>query len=561
MRLLFAVIYDLVAVVFALLLAPLRLLMRRRRWLAVEISGELAWRAGRARWRPGRTPRPLAARSLLALAEQLEKAAADPRILGIVVKVEGYEGAGARLEAVREALGRFAAAGKQVVFYGRAVTMREYALMSTGRVLLAPGGRIDLKGYAADLFVLGETLSRIGVQGQFLRRAQYKTAPELFTDREVSPAQRETTQAILDELFERAVQAISKGRGRSPEEVRAWIDEGPFTAARALQKGLVDGIADGEEIEQQLAEMGQKRARLIPVAAYRGPSVLCYPRYRRLLRRPRIALVKVEGVIKLGENLRLPWAPRAAGSDTVVQELRRAREDAGIRAIVLHIDSRGGSSLASELILRAVRRAAKEKPVVAFFDSVAASGGYMAAVGATAIVAAPTCLTGSIGVFGGKFEISGLLDMLGVGRAVLRLGRRAGLESGFTPFSDEERAALDLEIDETYRDFLSMVAEGRKKKVEEIEPLAGGRVYTGLSAHRVGLVDELGGFEAAVARSADLAGIKGRPEVVSVEVPSRSLAALAGLRGLAQAWDELRSLTRERVFAIDGHWLKVDPEL
>ena len=356
------------------------------------------------------------------------------------------------------------------------------------------------------------------------------------------------------------MQAIADGRKRTVEEVRGWVDAGPYTAGEAVERGLADAVADGEEIEEQLAAPGQERARLVPLSAYRGPSLLGWPAYKRLRSRPRVALVRVDGLIKLGESVQLPWSPRAAGSDSVAQALRRAREDRSIKAIVLHIDSRGGSSLASELILRAVTRAAKEKPVVAFFDTVAASGGYMAAVGASAIVAAPTCLTGSIGVFGGKFEISGLLDKLGVGRALLRLGRQAGLESSFAPFNPDERAAMDREIERTYRDFLAAVAQGRKRSVEEIEPLAGGRVYTGLRALEAGLVDELGGFEDALARAKALAGIAGKVDVVAVEVARRSLATLAAVRSPGELAAPWRSLANERVFALDESWLRIDPE-
>lgn len=560
MRLLSIAVLNLFALVFGLLAAPFRLLDRKARWLVVELAGELPWREGRRhRWsflqRSRR--RPLAVPSLFALSQQLEKAARDRRVRGVVVKVEGFDGPGSQLWGARAALAKLRKAGKEVVFYGRAVSMREYALMSGGsRAFVAPGGRIDLKGYAAELYVLGDALLKAGVKAHFLRRAQFKTAPELFTEREVSAAQRETTQALLDDAFARSVAFISEGRGKSAEEVRAWIDQGPYGAAEALAKGLVDGIADGEEIEEKLAEPGQKKARLVPLARYRGPGLF---RLRKLLRPPRVGLVRVDGVIKLGDSVKLPFAPQAAGSDSVVQALKLAREDDSIRAIVLSIDSRGGSSLASELVLKAVRRAAAKKPVVAYIDHVAASGGYMAAVGAPTIIASPSAITGSIGVFGGKFEISGLLDKLGVGRTVLALGAHAAMESGFQPWSEPERAALDREIEQTYRDFLAVVAEGRKRKVEEIEPLAGGRVYTSTRAKEVGLVDALGGFEDAVAKAAALAGLKKKPDVVLVDVPAKAFSALGGVKGLSDAVKELLPLAEERVFALDEAFVRLKP--
>lgn len=559
MRFLLALLYDVVALVLALLCAPFRLARRRRpAWLALEITGDPPWRAAPRRFAGFARSRrePLAVASLYAFSKKLEEAAGDRFIRGVIVKVEGFHGPGAKLEAVRHALARFREQGKEVVVYGRAVSMREYAAMAGGsQVFLAPGGRIDLKGYCSELFVVGETLSRIGIRAQFLRRAEHKTAPEMFTDREVSPAQRETTEAILDELSVSAATAIAEGRSRSLDTVRGWIDEGPFGARRALERGLIDAIEDGEGIEQRLAEKGEEKARQVPIMAYRKPSVLGASRLKRLRRGPRIARLPVEGILKLGESVHLPWAPRAAGSDTVVKALRRAREDRSIRAVVLAIDSRGGSSLASELVLRAVRRTAEKKPVVAFFDRVAASGGYMAAVGASAIVAAPHALTGSIGVFGGKLEISGLLDRLGVGRAVLKRGANASLESSFVPWTEGERAVLDREIEETYRDFLAIVAEGRKRPVEEIEPLAGGRVYTGRRARELGLVDELGGFEEAVAKAASLAGIAETPEVIAIEPPTRGLAGLARAWRSSEALRLLAFLAQERVFAFDKAWV------
>jgi len=225
------------------------------------------------------------------------------------------------------------------------------------RVFLAPGGRIDLKGYAAELFVLGQTLKKAGIKAHFLRRAEHKTAPELFTDSEVSPAQRQTTLSLLEDAFARGAADIAAGRGKPLEEVRRWIDQGPYAAAEALAKGLVDEVADGEELEQKLSVPGEPKARLVPLARYQGAGILGGARWRPLRRAGRVGLVRIEGVIKLGESVKLPFAPQAAGSDSVVQALKRAREDDSIRAIVLSIDSRGGSSLASELVLRAVRRA------------------------------------------------------------------------------------------------------------------------------------------------------------------------------------------------------------
>ncbi|MGI5865285.1 MAG: signal peptide peptidase SppA [Myxococcales bacterium] len=559
MRLLFALVYDLFVLVFVLLALPLRLVARGGpAYLAVDVTRDIPWRSEpRSWWRGKRAARRPA--SLKTLADKLELAVKDRRIRGVVFKVEGFEGSGAKLAEIRRMVRSLREKGKDVVFYGRAVTTREYALMASGsRVWMAPGGRVDLRGFSASLYVLGETLERFGIRAQFLRRGSHKTAPELFTDREVSEAQRETVGHILADAMDTSVEAIAQGRNRPAEEVRRLIDEGPYTASRALAAGLIDAIGDGDDLKKALAEGKEKKARLIPIAHYQGSSPF-RARYRRLLPPPAIGVVRIDGVIKLGESFDAPWAPRAAGSDTVARSLERAREDHRIKALVLHIDSRGGSSLASELMLKAVKRVAEKKPVVTFVDRVAASGGYMAALGGTHFVIAPNAITGSIGVFSGKFEISRLLEWLGVGTAVLRMGANSAIESPFEPWSEAERATLDKEIEETYRDFLRSVAEGRRMPVEKVEPLAEGRVYTGRRAQALGLADELGGFEEAVRKAAELAGLRKKPAVVAIGVPSRSLRALTGPKA-TEVFEALRPLEAERVFAHAGWWPHLEPE-
>jgi len=561
MRALIALLYNLLAFLGALLLWPLRRVARKPFVLAVELKGDTPWREAPRRRLPftGRR-KPLQPDSLKLLEDRLALAARDPMVRGVVIKVEGFDGPGVKLTEVARMVARLREAGKEVHFYGRAVTMREYALMSGGtRVWLAPGGRVDLKGYSAELVVAGETLRRFGINAHFVRRGRFKTAPELFTDAEVSQAQRETTEAILDEAFSHAVKTIAEGRGRSEAEVRRWVDEGPYTSARALSAGLIDAVGDGEDVEQAFETAPGQKPPLVAIGHYRGPALLSWPRYRPLRLPPRVGLVQIQGTIKLGESSQMPLAPQAAGSDSVAVALRRAREDASLKAVVLAIDSRGGSSLASELILRAVRRLAEKKPVVAFIDGVAASGGYMAALGAAKIVISPTALTGSIGVFGGKFEASSLLDRLGVGRAIIRKGERATLESPMGPWSEAARAAIDREIDEIYRDFLKQVADARKMTVERAHELAEGRVYTGRKAHSLGLVDELGGFEDAVRLAASRAKLTREPQGVRVSTPSHPLQALAGPRRGAAIRELFLPLSAERVFALAEWWMRIDP--
>ncbi len=404
MRTIYAVVANLWALIWALLLTPLRRLARPRPdYVLLELTGELPWRTRlKPLFRVGGRHKPLRAASVEALGEKLAMLGRDPHVKGLIVKVEELGIPGARLTAIRALLRRLRAAGKEVIFYGRAVDMREYALMASGsRIHAAPGGRIDLKGYAAELTVFGALLARVGVRAHFFRRGEFKTAPETFTHTEVSEAQKLTADQLVSEQLERTVALIAEGRGRTVEEVRALVDEGPYTSARALKSGLIDAISDGEELETLLAPEGKERARMLPFAAYPGPNAFRKPKLHAVVRGPVVALVPLDGIIKLGETVHGPMAPKAAGSDSVVAALRRAREDRRVKAVVLTIDSRGGSALASELILRALERTAAVKPVVAWIENVAASGGYMAAVGAKHIVCAPGAIVGSIGVLGG----------------------------------------------------------------------------------------------------------------------------------------------------------------
>lgn len=564
MRLIALALFDVLALLWELLTWGPRALARRKPFfVALELSGDLPWRRERhPRWtlRARRRPR-LAAGSVREICRAFEEVAADRRARGVVVRVEGFTGSGAKLEALRRAALALRAAKKEVVFYGRAVGLREYGLMAAGtRVHLAPGGRLHLTGYSAELLALAEVLARLGIRAHFLRRGEHKTAPELFTQREVSRAHREAVQGILEELLDSSVRAIAEGRRLAQEDVRARIDQGPYTSARALASGLIDSVGDGEELQALLAGPGEKKARLWPLPSYRGPARLVRRGALEPLRPMRgIAVVELEGAIKLGRGLRLP-AIRAAGADGLVEAMARARDDARVKAIVLAIDSGGGSSLASELIRRAVRRADQVKPVVAFFDRVAASGGYLAAVGARAIVCAPGAVTGSIGVFAGKFEIASLLDRAGAGRALLRAGRRAAAESPFEPWTEEERAVLDAEVEEVYQEFLEAVAQGRKRPKNDILPLAEGRIFSGRRAREAGLVDELGDFEDALRMAADLAGLRGPPRVLRLPGPPSPLGSLARLLSDGEL-SALLPLESERTFAAAEVLWRVRPRL
>ncbi|RJS25293.1 signal peptide peptidase SppA [Corallococcus sp. H22C18031201] len=502
---------NLLLLVRLLLGLPWRLLARRHRpaWVRFRLTGAPAYREPRRRWAwlGGARPEPATVTSLAAFRAALQGLAADPRVRGVLLEVEALSVPLARREALIRSLEDFRAAGKRVVAWAVAVDTDAYpVLCAADEVLLAPMGRVELVGYAAEATVLGEALKRFGVQAQFVRRGDYKTAPELFTHAAVSDIQRQTIEALLDERYAVLVDAVARGRRRTPDEARALIDAGPYSARRALAAGLVDALVSEADLPARLGlpatEPGEDAAPLEPFAGYLETRVFPPVRWLPVRRRPRLGLVPVSGVIVGGGAGR----GRFAASEAVVKSLRRAGRDPRVRAVLLHVSSPGGGALPSEQILEAVRRVAVRKPVVAYMDSVCASGGYMAALGARELWSAPYAVVGSIGVFIGKFECSELLEWFGVRRTVITRGQNAGFASAARGFTPHERATLEAEVEESYQSFLETVAEARGRTKEEIHARAEGRVYSGLRARDAGLVDRIGGFEEACRRALELAG-------------------------------------------------------
>ena len=479
-------------------------------WVRFRLEGALSYREPRRRLLRRKAPEPGAVSSLHALGRALDQLASDTSVRGILLDVEGVTLPGAHRDAVISMLEKFRGAGKRVV--GHAVTLDASAfqvLCAADEILLAPAGRLELVGFHAEATALGTGLAKLGVTAHFVRRGAYKTAPELFTHPEASDIQRETIESFLDERYAGLIGSIVRGRSKSEEEARALVDAGPYSARRAEAAGLIDGrvsavdlaghlgIATGKEPDDEARLPGTYPDYLQRLA---WPPVA----YRPWKRPPRLALVEVKGMIAPGKGGASPLGPRMAGSDTLVKAVRAAARDKRARAILLHVTSPGGSAMASEILLEAIRRAALKKPVIAYADTVSASGGYMAMLGAREIWSSPHAMVGSIGVFAGKFDFSGLLAKLGIHRTVLTRGKNAGLHSPSRGLTSSERRSLEAEVEETYQAFLEDVARARGRTREEIHARAEGRVYSGTRALAAGLVDQLGSFEAACARALEL---------------------------------------------------------
>jgi protease-4 len=433
-------------------------------------------------------------------------------VRGAILRIEELHGTPARVDGLREVLEAFRRdTGKEVIAYVKSADTSDYPLLAAAsRVILAPGGPIQLLGHAASVSSYRELLDRLGIVPEFFRKGRFKSAPETFTRREVSPEARLVVDEVLDHRHRRLVAAVARRLGSEAAAERA-IDGGPYTSRGARAAGLVDDLAYPDELPKLLATRREDPA---PEPSNRGePEVRIGTRadlararrFRvtapRLRSRPRIEHVHVAGLIKPGKSFRWPGGPEMAGEETVVAALDEARKNRRVRAVVVSVDSRGGAAPASELIWRAVLRCAEEKPTVAWVDHVAASGGYFAAAGARRIVAGSQALVGSIGVFAGRFDARALWERLGIHREVFLRGAHAGLLSPAHPLTDGEREHLQREVEEIYGEFVACVARGRRRPEAEIRAVAEGRVHVAEAAPAC-LLDEVGLFPSAVAWAA-----------------------------------------------------------
>jgi protease-4 len=515
-------VYALIANTLLLLLLPFRLLRRRRAagktgWVHLVVDGPLLdLPRPRTHWTELLKSRGQKQElNLHRLAEALDELAADPAAKGLLVTLRSAGGGAARMRSLRGQLERLRTRGKRVVVYlPHGASLRELGVACCADALwLDPAASIAPLGVAASIPYVRAGLDALGVEAEVLARGRYKTAAENLVRREMSEAQREQLGALLDDLFDDVSSALCSGRRVPGDKVAEWIEQSPWAARDALDRGLVDALVTDEQVVPHLLAWPERLAataesdpddapRLVPLGLYERRR-----RVRLVPLRPRdyVAVVDVHGAIVSEAR---PGAA-AAAEGPLVQALERARRDRRARAVVLHVDSRGGSALASARILRAVLRVRRRKPVVAYFCDVAASGGYMIGVGAQKIVAQPVTLTGSIGVVAAKPVVATLLERLGVRVETLKRGDRVDMLSPVRKLTDEERDTFTRELELTYDEFVRVVAEGRSTSEAHVRAVAEGRVWSGRAAQREGLVDTLGDFSVALAEANGLAGTVG----------------------------------------------------
>lgn len=438
----------------------------------------------------------------------LHESAADRRVVGLIAKVGGAL-PWAAMQELRLGVLAFAASGKPTIAWAESFgegsgDMSAYVL-ATGfdQIWLQPGGGLGLLGVGVETTFVREALDHLGIEPQLEQRYEYKNAADRVMRSDFTPAHRMALDRLAESIFTEAVATIATARGMDPVHVRELVDTGPRTAQQARDVGLVDLLGYRDEAYAAIRSRVGADAELLFADRWR-PQRRPHLQARR---KGHVALVEVRGTIVSGRTRRGPMG-RQVGSDSVGSALRAATNDEHVRALVLHVDSPGGSAVASDTIWREVCRVRDAgKPVVVSMGRAAASGGYYISCPADVIVALPATLTGSIGVFGGKMVVSELLDRLGLTTGKVSHGERSLMFSTRRGFSDEERERLVATIDAIYEDFVAKVARGRDRTVAEIEGIARGRVWTGSDALDVGLVDELGGLRDAVRIARSRAGL------------------------------------------------------
>jgi protease IV len=462
--------------------------------------------------------------TLLGLVDEIKAAKNDPQVAGIAINASGLDANSEMLWELREELKDFKASGKHVIVYVANAGIELYHFASVAdKIVLDPEGTITLQGYEWGRTYLKGTLDKLGIGFDEWRFFKYKSAYETFSRDKMSDADREQWQAVVDEWYRVTDSDVTEARHLSPGQFDEWVnDEVLFTADDALKKGLVDTVGRWGEVKRIANEMeGNKEVMIGPrrLAEFEEPMDSYWSE------EPRIAVIYAIGETAMDEGIK---------AKELVGDVKRAASDPKVKAIVLRVDSPGGDGMAADYVAEAIKQAKKQKPVIVSQGYVAGSGGYWLSMYADTIVAAPTTITGSIGVIGGWVYNKGLKESLGMSTDLVKAGEHADLGFGFRlPFigvgipdrdlSDSERAKVEIAIKSFYKEFVAKVASGRKKSYAEIDSLAQGRVYSGTVGKENGLVDVIGGLETAIDIAKEKAGIRPEEKIKIIEMPERGL--------------------------------------
>ena len=528
---------------------------------------------------------------------RLKKAEEDKAISGVILRLNGVSVGWAKLHELRTGIHSLRKAGKTVIAQMDDASTRDYLLaVACDKIVMPESGSVMLLGMRAEVTFYKNLFDKLDIKADMLRVGEFKSAAEPYTRTEMSAPFREEMEAVINDYYEQMVDNIATDRKLSADAVKAAIDSGPHTAKTAKELGLIDHLAYSDEIEGMISKdlakdsdlriskrYGKKNVNMDFSGPFGPLNMLSMMMggnsSKRKSSKPKVAIIHATGMIMTGRSQSSMLGGSVMGSDTIVKAVRKAAADKTVKAIVLRVDSPGGSALASDLIWRALQKSGK--PVVASMGDTAASGGYYISMGADTIFAEPGTLTGSIGVVGGKIALGGLMNKVGVTTSVIKRGKNSGVMSVTDSFSDSERAAMQKMLYDIYEQFTTKAAAGRKMNVAKLEKLARGRVYTGGQALKLGLVDKLGTLDDAVDHAMTLASMDAdASERMILPEPANPLEILLGpvdgdahieaasrrligslpraVSSAIQHIDALKLLSTERVLAVMPYHLVIE---
>lgn len=514
--------------------------------------------------------------TLQGMLHNIKKASADKRISGILLNMKNYGMSFSIAQEIRDALIQFKESEKKLFTYMESAGMLTYFLVSPAdKIYLSPSGYTHLIGLRAEIPFYRKMLDKIGITPEFVYIGKYKTAPQSFTRDSMSEDHREVMNALLDDFYEGYVEQVASTRKVALDQVKAWIDDGLYTAPESLKVGMVDELIYENQLDEKIkTELGitDQEAKLNKLnnAQYARVNVQAPDLHKE---GEKVAIVYAEGTILSGESSNFP-GDSTIGSESMTKLLRNLAEDKDIKGIILRINSGGGSAQASGVIWNGVQEAEKKKPVVVSMADVAASGAYYISAPADSIVAYPLTITGSIGIFGGKFSMKGLYDWIGMNIESLQRGKNAGMFTSTRTFTEEEQERFRQFVQAGYDEFIGIVSQGRKMNLEAVDAVAQGRVWTGKRALEVGLVDKLGGIETAIEIMKEKIGVPKEQDIELILYPKvenllQVLLKRLGktqlntklpddLREIQRQLEELARLENEHFFAWWPYQIKVE---
>ena len=446
--------------------------------------------------------------------EIILKAKDDNKVDGILIKIEQNEYGMATSQEIRDAIFDFRSKGKKAICYMGIGGNKEYYIASAcDKIYLNKAGSLNLYGIRSEFSSYKGFLDKLGVQADLYRIGKYKSATEMLTNEAMSDAYKESLNSVLDDLHDQMIKGIADGRKVSYDRVQEWIDRGPYTANEAKEADIVDDLIYADQIDDVSKQVIGRKVTKITDKEYEERKY----RYYDWKEKPKIAVIYADGLMLPGKSVFSDSAiiPSIMGSDTITSAIKKARTDDSIKAIVLRIDSGGGSVFASDLIWREIMLTKGKKPFIVSMADSSASGGYYIACPADVIIAEPGTITGSIGIITGKISLRGLYDKLGIKKEIIKKGENSDIYTDYNPFNDQQKMIVERQLNEMYDSFVNKVAQGRNLKEDYVDSIGQGRVWTGKQAKELGLVDRLGGLNQAILTAVEKANLKDKsPDIV-----------------------------------------------